>query len=77
MIRQTYAAVMDPERNPFQRLPKTVAFQLMVTLSLMWSIIFCVWIGVVGLIGPSMLAHTVLLIGLFFTADIFRRARSR
>ena len=40
----------------------------------MWSAIFCIWIGLVNFVGLSIAAHSILLIGVFFTADIFRRA---
>lgn len=73
MISNAYAAVMDPERNPLAHLPKTVRFQLMTVLALMWSVVFCVWAGAVAMVGPSMLAHAVVLLGVFFTADVFRR----
>ncbi|MEQ8665160.1 MAG: hypothetical protein RIC16_05490 [Rhodospirillales bacterium] len=73
MLRDAYAAVMDESRNPLARLPKIVRFQLMSVLALMWSVVSCVWIGAVSLIGPSMAAHSILLVGVFFTADIFRR----
>jgi hypothetical protein len=35
------------------------------------------WSGTIAVVGPSIAAHTILLIGVFFTADIFRRARNR
>lgn len=73
MLSETYAAIMNPERNPLARLPKIVRFQLMTVLALMWSVVFCIWIGAVAMIGPSMAVHAVLLVGVFFTADVFRR----
>lgn len=77
MIGTAYAAVMDPERNPLWTLPKMVRFQYMTVLAYMWSLVFCMYIGAIALIGPSIAVHTILLIGVFFTADIFRRARAR
>lgn len=75
MLQRLYDVVMDPETNPLRGLPKTVRFQVMVLLAYMWSVVFCVYIGMLALIGPSIVAHTILLMGVFFTADIFRRAR--
>jgi hypothetical protein len=75
MLQRLYDLVMDPDSNPLRGLPKTVRFQVMVLLAYMWSVVFCVYIGMLALIGPSILVHTVLLLGVFFTADIFRRAR--
>ena len=74
MIKRAYSVIMNPEVNGLFRLPKIVRFQLMTVLALMWSVVFSVWIGAVSMIGPSMAAHTILLLGVFFTADIFRRA---
>ena len=75
MIRQSYDFIMDPEQNPLEVLPKTVRFQFMMILAYMWSAIFALWVGQMVLFGVSAIGHTLLLIGLFFTADIFRRAR--
>ncbi|MEM9357289.1 MAG: hypothetical protein AAGB04_13865 [Pseudomonadota bacterium] len=73
-----YQVIMDPSQNPLRHLPKLVRFQIMTSLALMWSGVFSLWIGYLALFGPSAIAHLVLLLGLFFTADVFRRAqRSR
>ena len=74
MIRNAYNVVMNPDLNPLQCLPKIVRFQLMSALALMWSIVFSVWSGMIAWAGPSMAAHAILLVGVFFTADVFRRA---
>ena len=76
MVRYLYNLVMDPNRNPLQALPKMVRFQYMVILAYMWSAVFSIYIGTIALLGPSIAAHTILLIGVFFTADVFRRARA-
>jgi len=76
MISQTYAAIMDANLNPLRNLPKVVRFQIMSVLALMWSIVFCTWTGLMIYVGPSMAVHAVLLIGVFFTADVFRRTRT-
>jgi len=77
MIRSTYAVVMDPERNPLAVLPKVVTFQLMTVLAWMWSAVFSLWVGSMAVLGPSIGAHMVLLLGVFFTADVFARAGHR
>ena len=76
MLRDMYKSVMDSEVNPLRNLPKIVRFQIMASLSYMWSAVFCIWAGLVSYVGFSIAAHTVLLIGVFFTANIFRRAKS-
>jgi hypothetical protein len=37
----------------------------------MWSAIFALWIGYMWFMGPSIIAHTFLLVGVFFTSEIF------
>ena len=74
MLNRAYSVVMNPDANGLSKLPKIVRFQLMTVLALMWSVVFCVWIGAVSMIGPSWAAHAILLVGVFFTADIFRRS---
>jgi hypothetical protein len=76
MFKTLYEVVMSPEVNPLRTLPKIVRFQVMVILAYMWSFVFLLYIGVIAMIGPSIFAHTILLIGVFFTHDIFQRARS-
>ncbi len=76
-MTNAWQVVMDPDRNPLRRLPRIVAFQLMSVLAWMWSSVFCLWIGAVWLIGPSILAHTILLVGVFFTAVVFAQAERR
>lgn len=75
MVANFYRLLMDPEVNPLRRLPKAVRFQLMMVLSWMWSVIFCLWVWQIVFIGPTILGHSILLAGIFFTAEIFRRAR--
>ncbi len=77
MFEKAYKIVMDPRYNPLRGLPKMVRFQYMLILSYMWSTIFTVWAGSALAFGWSVAGHTVLLVGVFFTADIFRRARAR
>lgn len=74
MLRQTYDLVMDPERNALNALPKTTRYQLMAILAYTWSAIFAVWTGHLMWFGPSAVAHTLILLGLLFTADVFRQA---
>lgn len=77
MIQETYAVVMDPKKNPLANLPRMVTFQLMTLLSWMWSIVFSFWLGSLAIFGPSVAVHTILLIGIFFTAGLFASARKQ
>ena len=77
MLTRAYRLVMDPSENPLRNLPSMVRFHYMLLLSYMWSAIFALWVGYTWLMGPSLIVHTVLLIGVFFTAEIFALANSR
>ena len=72
---QVYRSVMDSDVNAFSRLPKTVRFQYMSILSFMWSGVFALWIGNMVFFGPSVVGHLILLVGVFFTANAFQKAR--
>ena len=77
MFRQTYALVMDSRTNPFRSLPPKVRFQYMLVLSYLWSAVFTIWIGAPMMFGPTMLGHVAVLLAIFMTAEIFRRARAQ
>ena len=74
-VSSLYRIVMDSSANPLANLPKIVRFQLMSMLAFMWSGVFSLWIGNIAIFGPSALGHMMLIIGVFFTAETFRRAR--
>ena len=78
MIRNlagTWRLVMDSEANPLMRVPKMQRFQMMQVLAYMWSIVFAAWVGSAMAFGFSAAVHSILLIGIFFTDGVFRRAR--
>jgi hypothetical protein len=77
MLTNAYDVVMNDDRNPLSTLPKTTRFQIMTALSFLWSALFTVSIGAYMLFGPTVIAHLAVLVGIFFTADIFRRANDR
>ena len=76
MLQESYALVMSPKVNPLRKLPKIVQFQFMTTLAFMWSFIFTMWIGSLSVFGPFAIVHTLVLIGVFFTAEIFKKANN-
>lgn len=77
MFKNIFGSVMDPERNGLNQVPKVVRFQLMVALSFMWSIIFCISAGIFVWLPGYMLAHVVLLLlGIFGTSWIFKTSQS-
>ena len=75
MISQAYKVVMDPTVNPLSAMPKMARFRFMVILAYMWSAIFALGIGYAWFFGPSAIVHTLVLVALFFTNDIFKRAK--
>ena len=77
MIRQMYDVVMDPGKNPFRSLPPKVRFQYMMILSYLWSAVFTIWVGAPMLFGPVMIGHVAVLVAIFMTAEVFRRARKQ
>ena len=72
-----YNVVMNSKFNPLSKLPRAVSFQIMVVLSWMWSVVFSVWVGSILAFGASVGIHMILLVGIFFTAEVFRRARKK
>ena len=77
MIRRIYDLVMNPNVNPFRSLPRVVRFHYMLILSYMWSAVFTIWVGAPLVFGPTMLGHTAVLLAVFATAEVFRRARAQ
>ena len=77
MLKNIYDLVMDAEKNPFMQLPKIVRFQLMIVMFYMWPAVFTIWVGSMYSLWPNIVGHTALLVGVFFTADIFRRANEK
>lgn len=77
MLKQAYALVMDENVNPLKALPRMVRFQVMTVLAFMWSAIFTIWIGSTWILGPSVMAHLLVLAGVMLTADVFSQARQR
>ena len=78
MIRSlaaTWRLVMDSASNPLMRVPKMQRFQMMQVLAWMWSLVFAAWVGSALIFGVSRVGHAILLIGVFFTAGVFRHAR--
>ena len=74
-IGNTYKIIMDSDRNPLRRLPKAQRFQIMVMLSMMWTLIFSVGIGTWAWFGELVVFHLAVLLGVFITGWTFGNAR--
>ena len=77
MIKQYYNLIMNSDSNGLSSLPNIVKFQLMTLLSFMWSIIFTLMVGSYLVLGPTLLLHVLFLIGVYFTADVFKKVKSK
>ena len=75
VMRNWFQAVMDPSRNPLAKLRPAQRFQIMATLAIMWSLIFCAMAGIMVWYPAYVAAHLVLLaIGTLVTAVVFKSA---
>ena len=73
MIRRLWNIVMNSKNNPLNVLPKTVRFEIMVVLSLMWSAIFALNTGLLLWYPGLVMVHVVLLLfGIFGTGFVFK-----
>jgi hypothetical protein len=77
MIDKAFKSVMDPDSNGLNKLPKIVRFQLMVSLSFLWSVIFCISAGLFIWLPGYLLVHVVLLaLGIFGTGWVFNTSKA-
>ena len=75
-MRPLYRAVMDSDVNPLRSLPRAQRFQIMVTLSIMWTTIFCAGAGAWFWYGELIVAHMLIALGILVTGVTFHRASS-
>ena len=72
-----YEQLMDSKINPLRALPPAQRLQTMIVLSVMWSTIFCAattsWIWY----GELVIGHVLFLLGIVFTAFIFKSASDK
>lgn len=69
-----YRTVMDSRRNPLRNLPPAQRLQIMVTLSLMWTAIFCAGAGAWMWYDEIAVLHVLLALGTLLTGMTFRAA---
>ena len=69
-----YRAIMDPSVNPLRALPPAQRFQLMMSLSIMWTTIFCAGAGAWFWYGELIVLHLAAALGFLATGYTFRRA---
>ena len=71
-----YSEFMDADVNSLRRLPVAQRFQIMVYLSMMWTVIFCVGTGAWLWYGHLLVAHVAVALGAAVTSWVFFNARS-
>ena len=64
--------ISDSDRYALNELPPSQRFQIMTTLSLMWTAIFCAATGAWMWYGHLVVAHVLVVLGLISTGLIFR-----
>jgi len=78
MIKQTWALVMDSEKNPLHHIPDiNTRHMVMQVLAWMWCIIFSMYIGSIAVFGISASIHALLIAGIFITLGTFETAKRR
>jgi len=70
-----YRTIVESDRYALADLPPSQRFQIMATLSLMWTAIFCAGTGAWLWYGQIAIAHVLIILGLVATSAIFRSAR--
>ncbi len=69
-----YRSVMDPSVNPLRTLPPAQRFQIMSTLAMMWTAIFCTATGAWIWYGELIMGHVLVAVGFLVTGLTFRNA---
>ena len=78
MIKQTWALIMDSEKNPLRHIPDiNTRHMVMQVLAWMWCIIFSMYVGSIAAFGVSASIHALLIAGIFITLGTFETAKRR
>ena len=78
MIKQTWALIMDSEKNPLRHIPDiNTRHMVMQVLAWMWCVIFSMYIGSIAAFGISASIHALLIAGIFITLGTFETAKRR
>jgi len=78
MMRQTWALVMDSEKNPLRYIPDiNTRHMVMQVLAWMWCIIFSMYLGSIAAFGISASIHALLIAGIFITLGTFETAKRK
>ena len=72
-LMSSYNALMDDQYNPLWKLPPAQRFQLMAWLSVMWTMLFCLMVGVWMYFGELLIFHLLFVLGFSVTGLIFSK----
>ena len=72
-LMSSYNALMDDQYNPLWKLPPAQRFQLMAWLSVMWTMLFCLMVGVWMYFGELLIFHLLFALGFSVTGLIFSK----
>lgn len=72
-MRAIYKSVMDSEFNGLRLLPKNRRLQIMIYLSVMWTMVFCAVTGIWLLFGPLLVGHLLIVLATCATALTLNR----
>ena len=76
LFLRIYNSLMRRKYNPLSNIPNVATGHLvMQLLAWMWCIVFSMWMGSVYIFGISVIAHAVIIAGIFITAATFYAAR--
>ena len=76
MFKHYWNIVMDERHNPLQGLPMPVRYQIMMVLSMMWSLVFCMLVNLWSLFPYWIVGHFVVItVACLITNYTFKVAR--
>ena len=76
MLVRLYNSIMRRKHNPLSNIPNVATGHLLMQLlAWMWCIIFSMWMGSIYIFGISVIAHAIIIAGIFITAATFYAAR--
>jgi len=76
-MKNWYLTIVNSDRYALSDLPLSQRFQVMATLSFMWTAIFCASTGAWLWYGELVVAHVLLVLGLIATTATFQSAKRR
>ena len=73
IVASSYNALMNDKYNPLRVLPPAQRFQAMLWLSIMWTVLFCLMMGLWTYFGELVIFHLLFALGFSVTSLIFSK----